>query len=63
MHMLFSNLLVTCLIFVFPLKTNFFQLVTCIFVLQITVYIGKRDFVDYLSHIDPIGNFYNFFCR
>ena len=22
---------------------------------QITVYIGKRDFIDYLSHIDPIG--------
>lgn len=24
--------------------------------LQITVYLGKRDFVDHISHVDPIGN-------
>ena len=23
---------------------------------QITVYLGKRDFVDHLTHVDPIGN-------
>lgn len=22
---------------------------------QITVYLGKRDFVDHLTHVDPIG--------
>ncbi len=22
---------------------------------QITVYLGKRDFIDHLTHIDPIG--------
>lgn len=24
-------------------------------VLQVTVYLGKRDFVDHLDHVDPIG--------
>ena len=24
---------------------------------QITVYLGKRDFVDHLTHVDPIGEF------
>lgn len=23
---------------------------------KITVYLGKRDFVDHISHVDPIGN-------
>ena len=27
----------------------------CLFSFQITVYLGKRDFIDHLSHIDPIG--------
>lgn len=24
---------------------------------KITVYLGKRDFVDHLNHIDPIGKY------
>lgn len=28
------------------------------FPLQITVYLGKRDFVDHASHVDPIGECY-----
>lgn len=32
-------------------------------VLQITVYLGKRDFVDHGDHIDPIGEYFLFcFC-
>jgi hypothetical protein len=27
----------------------------CVCVLQITVYLGKRDFVDHITHVDPIG--------
>lgn len=23
--------------------------------LQVTVYLGKRDFVDHLDHVDPVG--------
>lgn len=23
--------------------------------LQLTVYLGKRDFVDHLDHVDPVG--------
>ena len=26
---------------------------------RITVYLGKRDFVDHISHVDPIGNILN----
>jgi hypothetical protein len=26
-----------------------------VFFLQITVYLGKRDFVDHITHVDPIG--------
>lgn len=22
---------------------------------QVTVYLGKRDFVDHLDHVDPVG--------
>jgi len=25
--------------------------------LQITVYIGKRDFIDYLTRTDPVGEY------
>lgn len=25
---------------------------------RITVYLGKRDFVDHITHVDPIGNMY-----
>lgn len=25
--------------------------------LQLTVYLGKRDFVDHLDHVDPVGKF------
>lgn len=28
-------------------------LLYCMF--QITVYLGKRDFVDHLDHVDPVG--------
>ena len=35
--------------------TSYLQWCLCGLCEQITVYIGKRDFVDYLSHIDPIG--------
>jgi beta-arrestin len=24
---------------------------------KITVYLGKRDFVDHITHVDPIGEF------
>lgn len=24
---------------------------------QVTVYLGKRDFVDHLDHVDPVGEF------
>jgi hypothetical protein len=24
---------------------------------KITVYLGKRDFVDHITHVDPIGKF------
>ena len=23
--------------------------------MQVTVYLGKRDFVDHLDHVDPVG--------
>lgn len=23
--------------------------------MQLTVYLGKRDFVDHLDHVDPVG--------
>ncbi len=26
---------------------------------QITCYLGKRDFIDYMDHVDPIGMFWN----
>lgn len=29
--------------------------IICKHFLQITVYLGKRDFVDHISHVDPIG--------
>lgn len=36
---------------------HFFICLYCTFVyFQITVYLGKRDFVDHLTHVDPIGN-------
>ena len=25
---------------------------------KITVYLGKRDFVDHITNVDPIGNYY-----
>lgn len=28
------------------------------FFFQLTVYVGKRDFVDHLSHVDPVGKWY-----
>lgn len=27
---------------------------------KVTLYMGKRDFVDYVSGIEPIGRFYKF---
>lgn len=30
-------------------------LILFIRLLQITVYLGKRDFVDHITHVDPIG--------
>lgn len=35
--------------FVCPLSLSF------LFSLQLTVYLGKRDFVDHLDHVDPVG--------
>lgn len=26
---------------------------------KITVYLGKRDFVDHITHVDPIGKYRN----
>jgi hypothetical protein len=28
---------------------------------KITVYLGKRDFVDHITHVDPIGKIINHF--
>lgn len=25
---------------------------------KITVYLGKRDFVDHITHVDPIGEYF-----
>lgn len=35
---------------------------------KITVYLGKRDFVDHITHVDPIGKLKcgftgNFYCN
>lgn len=27
----------------------------CDWSVQVTVYLGKRDFVDHLDHVDPVG--------
>lgn len=29
---------------------------------RITVYLGKRDFVDHITHVDPIGKSFDNFC-
>ena len=53
-----------------PLKDVYFELnIKCVFSFffrvfkkgspngKITVYLGKRDFVDHITHVDPIGKF------